>query len=64
MPYIPIYKRPPNKFISYHFKEFDDGHGHKGKEKIAIYVDKNKNQKEISVNIVWGSNETSNCNNQ
>lgn len=27
-PYIPVYTRPPNKFIRYETRYFDDGFGH------------------------------------
>lgn len=51
--YTPIYCRKPNGLIIYYFKHFDDGAGHTGIEKIALYYDKNKKEKEMTACIFW-----------
>jgi len=51
--YKPIYCRKPNELIMYYYRAFDDGVGHKGIEKVALYFDKNKKEKEMTACIIW-----------
>lgn len=51
--YIPPYKRPPNKFIRFEERRFDDGHGHTGLAKYAHFMDKNNKPQEMMVWIKW-----------
>lgn len=45
-PYIPIYMEPPNKFIRYEEREFNDSVGNGGVVRVTIYEDKNGKIKE------------------
>lgn len=53
MPYIPIYHRPPNKFVRYEMQRFDDGAGNTGVERVAVYLDKNGTEKRESAQVIW-----------
>ena len=53
--YKPIWSRPPNKFIRYENRNFDDLAGHTAVITYAIYLDKNKVEKEIEAFIKWNS---------
>lgn len=55
-PYIPVYHRPPNKFLRYEERRFDDGAGHTGTERIALYQDKNGKQREETAQVIWDDN--------
>lgn len=52
-PYIPVYKRPPNTFLRYEERQFDDGASHTGTERVAIFLDKNKKLSEMTAQIIW-----------
>lgn len=52
-PYIPIWKRPPNTFLKYEERPFDDGHGHSAVLRIAVYKDKKGNVKEEVAQVKW-----------
>jgi len=54
-PYIPIYNRPPNKFVKFTIEDFDDGCGHKATITIANFLDKNKNEKDMVAFVKWGN---------
>ena len=51
--FIPIHKRPPNQFIEYQVRRFDDGVGHTGSLKIAIYRDRKNNLCEEVAQVIW-----------
>lgn len=53
MAYIPIYHRPPNKFIRYEMHRFDDGAGNTGVERVAVYRDKAGAEKRESAQVIW-----------
>ncbi len=58
-PYIPIYKRPPNKFIKYEERPFNYGYGQVGIERVAIFLNKNRKECEMIAQIIWRDpNET------
>lgn len=52
-PYIPIYHRLPNRFSHYEERKFDDGAGHTGTERIAIYFNKKGKRCEEVVQVIW-----------
>ena len=52
-PYIPTYHRKPNKFLRYEERRFDDGDGHTGTVRIAVYQDRNGNQREETAQVIW-----------
>lgn len=60
-PHLPIYHRPPNRFLRYEERRFDDGAGNTGTKRIAIYTDKGGTQREDTAQVIWdapnGSNE-------
>lgn len=48
LPYLPIYHRPPNKFLRYELRKFEVEtciRAITGTERIAIFLDKNGNNK-------------------
>lgn len=51
--YLPIYHRSPNKFIRYEERRFDDGAGHTGVKRIAIYQDKSGKEREETAQVIW-----------
>lgn len=52
-PYIPIYNRPPNKFVKFTIEDFDDGSGHIAKITMAHFLDKNKKEKDMVAFVKW-----------
>ena len=52
-PHIPIQHRSLNKFLKYEIRDFDDGYGNSGKVRIAIYLDKNGKQQEVTAQVLW-----------
>lgn len=52
-PYIPVYCRPPNKLIRYEMRPFDDGAGHTGMLRVAIFLDKKKHHREMVAQVRW-----------
>jgi len=58
-PYIPIYHRPPNKFIEYQEREFTTAHGGWGIERIAIFESKGGKRCEETAQVIWGYNPIS-----
>lgn len=52
-PYLPVYHRSPNKFLRYDERRFDDGAGHAGTVRIALYQDKNGKQREETAQVIW-----------
>lgn len=52
-PYLPIYTRPPNKFVRYEERQFDDGVGHTATLRYAIFIDKNGKQQEMIAQVIW-----------
>ncbi len=52
-PYHPIYHRPPNKFLRYEEVRFDDGYGHTGIKRIALYHDKSGKLREETAQVIW-----------
>ncbi len=55
-PHIPLYNRPPNKFVRYEQRPFDDGAGHLAILRVAIFADKNNKQQEIVAQVIWDKN--------
>ena len=53
MTYIPIYKRPPNKFICYEELRFNDGAGNTGTKRVAVYLDKSGAEKRETAQVIW-----------
>lgn len=51
--YIPIYMRSPNKFLRYEERYFDDGAGHYGTKRFAIFTDKKGNLQEMVAQVLW-----------
>jgi hypothetical protein len=52
-PHIPVYHRPPNKFIRYEIKPFDDGAGHTATLRIAVFKDKHGDTQEMVAQVIW-----------
>lgn len=52
-PYIPVYKRSPNKFERYEERNFDDNHGNGGVVVVAIFKDKNGKLQEMDAQVKW-----------
>lgn len=57
IPYYPIYARAPNKLLRYEERPFDDGYGHTGIERLAIFLDSNKKQQEMTAQVIWDKYE-------
>ena len=53
MSYIPIYHRPPNKFLRYEMHRFDDGAGNTGVARVAFYLDKHGTEKQETAQVIW-----------
>lgn len=51
--YRPVYTSPPNTFLRYEVREFDDGAGHCAKIRYALFLDKNAKQKEMVAQVMW-----------
>lgn len=51
-PYLPIWKRSPNKFLYYKEVAFTCGN-YSGIKRVAVYLDKNNNQQEEVAQVVW-----------
>ena len=55
-PYLPIYHRSPNKILRYELRKFEVVTCIKvlaGVERIAIFLDKNGKQQEMSAQVMW-----------
>lgn len=52
-PHLPIYHRPPNKFLRYEERRFDDGAGHTGTLRIAVFLDKSGKEREETAQVIW-----------
>ncbi len=52
-PYIPLWNRPPNKFIRYEERRFTAHPNLTGTERIAIFKDKNGNVREEMAQVIW-----------
>lgn len=48
-----IWNRSPNKLIRYEERQFDDGVGHTAIITVAIYLDKNKTEREVDAYVKW-----------
>ena len=53
VPYIPIWNRPPNKFVKYEVVQFDDGAGHIGDLTLAHFIDKKGKEQQMDAWIKW-----------
>ena len=53
LPFYPIYARAPNKLIRYEERPFNDGHGHGGIVRVAIFVDNKGKQQEMDAQVIW-----------
>lgn len=51
--FLPIQHRPPNKFLRYEERNFDDGHGNSGIERIAYYLDKKGKEQSVIAQVLW-----------
>jgi hypothetical protein len=51
--YIPIYARAPNKLLRYEERPFTCKAGKRGIERVAIFLDKNKKEQEMTAHIIW-----------
>lgn len=51
-PYVPIYKRPPNKFIRFEERKF-----HGGMLTIAVFQNKKGKEQELVILVKWRNNE-------
>jgi hypothetical protein len=52
-PYIPIFHRPPNKFVKYTIESFHTGGNSGGKIRVAHFIDKNGNEKSCTAQVMW-----------
>jgi hypothetical protein len=48
-----VYHSPPNTFIEYEEREFNDGAGHFGIERVAIFLNKKGKRSEMTAQIIW-----------
>ena len=55
-PYIPFYKRPPNKFVEYQEREFQTSHGGWGIERVAIFTTRSGATCEETAQVLWRYN--------
>ena len=53
VPYIPIYCKAPNTLVRYEERPFTCGAGHHGIERVAIFLDKNKKEQEMTAQVIW-----------
>jgi hypothetical protein len=52
-PFLPHYHRPPNKFVRYYEKRFDDGAGHTATLRIAVFLNKKGKEEECVAQVMW-----------
>lgn len=52
-PFLPVYTRPPNKFLYYKEEQFDDGAGHTGIVRTAFFLNKKKEQQSMTAQVIW-----------
>lgn len=52
-PNLPIYHRPPQKFIKYTEANFEDAVGNKAIIRTAHYLDKKGNPQEMVAQVIW-----------
>lgn len=52
-PFLPVYTRPPNKFLHYTEERFDDGAGHTGIVRTAFFLNKKKEQQSMVAQVLW-----------
>ena len=55
IPFIPVYARAPNKLLRYEERPFICRAGHKGVERMAIFIDRNGKQQEMTAQVIWES---------
>lgn len=54
VPFYPIYARAPNKLVRYDERPFSiPSTGQTGVERVAIFLDKNKKEQEMSAQVMW-----------
>ena len=53
VPFYPIYARAPNKLLRYEEKPFACQAGHKGIERLAIFLDSKKHEQQMTAQIIW-----------
>lgn len=53
VPHYPTYAKAPNKLLRYELRPFDDGYGHTGQVRVAIFLDKNKKEQEMDAQVLW-----------
>ena len=52
VPYIPIYHRPPNKFVRYEDRRFVCG-PYNGTKRVAVFVTKGGEMREEVAQVIW-----------
>lgn len=52
-PFLPVYSRPPNKFLYYTLERFDDGAGHTGLVRTAFFLNKKKEHQSMVAQVIW-----------
>jgi hypothetical protein len=56
IPHLPIYHRPPNKFLRYELRKFEVVTCTKvltGVERVAIFLDKSNKVQEMTAQVMW-----------
>lgn len=53
VPWLPSCHRPPNKFVRYYDRPFDDKHGHTGTETMIVYINKSGEEVHEQYRIKW-----------
>lgn len=52
-PHLPKYCRKPNKLLRYELEPYDDGAGHGGQIRVAVFLDKNGKEKRTTAHYLW-----------
>lgn len=55
--YIPVYARAPNKLLRYEERPFRLPNGMSGIERMAIFVDRNNKQHEMTAQVIWNNDK-------
>lgn len=51
--FVPIYHRPPNRFLEYVMRSFVDGAGHTNKVRVARYIDRHGKHQKVTAQVLW-----------
>ena len=57
-PYVPAYCRPPNKLIRIEIVPIDDGNGHVGLQRVAVFKTKSGELQKCMASIQWVETES------